>query len=129
MVCEHASSAFDFLSLSLSCRSAGVGLRLRTSAAIPLETSTRRSLMPFKRSWLPRLAGTITWLLAMAVSASAQGLSYEHESKNVYDSAKSIELSAFEPSALRERFKGFASTQCAQRKLARLIVATNQRDL
>jgi hypothetical protein len=71
----------------------------------------------------------IGFSIAIGVLPALSGLSYKRSSALVYDAAVLIKPSDFDAGLLRETFDRFASQECGTRKLARMIVATSERDL
>lgn len=59
----------------------------------------------------------------------AAEFSYKQSSNQAYDAATLIRASEFRDANLSKMFETFVSTKCGTRKLARLILATNERDL
>jgi hypothetical protein len=73
--------------------------------------------------------GACVFLFAMVVRAPGQSMTYEESSERIYDAAKLVEPSVFLEDHLRDLMRQFTSIECKNRKLSRLIVAVDQRDL
>ena len=95
-------------------------------------TCVRRARLLFSARRAPPwslLVVIVTCLFGWVTLVPAQNLAYEHASVNVYDAARVIGYGGFSRPALLERFKSFSAGQCADRRLARWIVAADERSL
>src|SRR5690242_4265283 len=68
-------------------------------------------------------------LAAIVSTICAQDSSYIRESKEILDKAEVVESNRFQSTELQREFSAFATRQCADGNLARLILAPTQKDL